>query len=176
VGALEGLAGEVTIYQGKTWISKDDPKAVEATDESATLLFAAHVTDWNEMHNESAIEADQLERVIRNAARQSGLDSGKPFPFVIEGRLTVEAHVIRGACPHGGASSDPPPPITFSLKDEPGTLVGIFAENSEGILTHHGTKIHAHVLTKEQPHRSGHVDSASVAASSILRLPKGRSP
>lgn len=176
VGALAGLAGEITIYDGRIWITKDDVKAVEAAGESATLLVAARVTEWFSTTQEIAISADQFEDAVRESARQANLDASKPFPFVVEGRLTVEAHVTRGTCPHGGAAAAPQPPSAFSLKDEPAVLVGFFAENSEGNLTHQGTNIHAHVLTKDNPPRMGHVDSASLGIGSTIRVPFHQQP
>lgn len=171
VGALEGLVGEITIYGGKVWITKDEVKATQAGTEHATLLTTARVAEWSSTIRQEGIAADQLESVVREAAMQAGLDTGKPFPFVIEGRLTVEAHVIRGKCPHAAGSGVLQPPIALSIKDEPGVLVGFYAENSEGKLTHHGSKIHAHVLTRDNPPRMGHVDSAAVASESIIRVP-----
>lgn len=171
VGALEALAGEITIYGGKVWITKDDVKAVEARAEHATLLATARVSEWSAILRQKEIATDQIEGAVREAATKSGWDTRKPFPFVIEGRLTVDAHVIRGACPHAGGPGGLQPPIALSIKDEPGILVGFYAENSAGTLTHHGSNIHAHVLTKDNPPRMGHVDSVSIEAGSTIRVP-----
>lgn len=174
VGALENLEGEVTIFEGHSWLSIGTPKAFESSDRQAALLAVAYLPQWIEIVCTTEIGAKEFDTVIRARAEDVGIDTEKPFPFSIEGRLTVEAHVVRGACPHAGATKEAgvPERISFSTSNAAGTLVGFYADHSEGSLTHHGSKTHVHVLLFDDTPRSGHVDSVSVAPGSIIRLPK----
>ena len=178
VGALEGLAGEITIIDGKVWIAQDASSAVAedpaASTRSATLLISATVPGWRTVTLETPIKPDNLESTIRTIAATSGIDTSKPFPFVIEGVVDAEAHVVRGQCVHAAAIGKEKtlPPDRFSITNVRTTLVGFFAEQAEGTITHHGSRTHIHVVVSGDSPRSGHVDSATVRASAVLRLPK----
>ena len=173
VGALADLRGEVTILDGHSWIARGEPSAIESVNEQATLLAVAHVPRWTQTSIASELSSDQLDSFIRQTARSEGIDTDNPFPFVIEGRLDVVAHVASGACPHAGNASQPAhverPPFQFT--NEVGWLVGFYAERGEGSLTHHGSRTHVHVLLKGDQPRTGHVDSVTVAAGAVIRLP-----
>jgi acetolactate decarboxylase len=176
VGALEGLSGEITIVDGHAWIAKETSDSVESFDQRAALLAVAHVPLWEDHPLEAAIAASEFDSTIRETARAAGLDVDHPFPFIIEGRLTVAAHVVHGGCPHSGGSAgaDQPERFRFETRDESGLLVGFYADNTQGSLTHHGSRTHVHILIPGNKPQSGHVDSAEVAPCSVLRLPLSR--
>ncbi len=173
VGALANLQGEVTIMDGHAWIARGSPATVESVNDQATLLAMAHVPQWTRTLIETEMTGDQLDAFIRETARSKRIEIDKPFPFIVEGRLNVVAHVVSGACPHANNSPQPAqverPP--FQIKNEVGWLVGFYAENGQGSLTHHGSRTHIHVLMQGDQPRTGHVDSATVAAGAVIRLP-----
>lgn len=169
VGAIENLEGEITIWNGHVWVTKGTPAAVEGSTESAALLITARVNEWSSVVHQTAISMEQLEHELRKSGNR--WTQVKRFPFVIEGNLTVNAHIVRGKCPHGEEVAGGAPPIPFSLNDEPAIVVGFFAEDGEGVVTHHRSKIHAHVITKEIPPRTGHVDRLSLAPGATIRVP-----
>jgi acetolactate decarboxylase len=177
VGALSGLTGEITIIDGKAWIAQDASSAVAgdpaASSHSATLLVSATVPAWQTVALETPISPDNLESTIQSIARKSGIDTSKPFPFVIEGVVDAEAHVVRGQCPHAAAigAETSLPPDRFSVSDNNATLVGFFAESGAGTITHHGGLTHVHIVVPGAPPLSGHVDSVTVRSSAALRLP-----
>jgi acetolactate decarboxylase len=178
VGALAGLGGEVTIVEGDVWVARShgtgahvsgpDPTAAD----QATLLTASHVPDWAEWPIDAAAGAD-LERQISLAASSAGLDTTKPFPFIIEGNLVeLDAHVIAGSCPI--ANPDGEAPWRFSLEEpERGQLVGFFAQGADGVMTHHGSSTHMHVvLPRADGTVTAHADYAGVGDGAIIRLPR----
>jgi acetolactate decarboxylase len=178
VGAIEGLQGEVTILDGRVWLARDAKGSTSerpsSVDASATLLTVAYVPKWLRIPIDEADSQRNLDKVLRDAAQKAGTDIRRPFPFIIEGRMTVEAHVIRGQCPHGPDDvAEPVLPDRFARHDEQATLVGFYAESAEGILTHHGSATHVHVVMHDEPVLSGHVDSVRIAAGAFLRLPAG---
>lgn len=182
VGALAGLEGEITILDGKAWIAR--PTAGElrvegpslTSRERAALLTVAYVEDWREVCIERNLAGDELEHFIGENAYQSGIDPADPFPFSIEGELAdLQMHVINGECPMrpGVRLTSEQEPWRHSL-DQPTSarIVGIYAPDSVGNLTHPGTSVHAHVLLElDDREVTGHVERIAVAKGAVLKLP-----
>lgn len=181
VGAMAGLEGEVTVFDGQVWITR----VVEghpvssgphpAPDDKATLLIGAHVPAWRSITLPAAVGGDELEALIARNAGETGLDTTKPFPFRIEGEFAaLDMHVINGFCPHSGgeaAFANQPWKFTGAIPIR-AEIVGFYAEGSEGDMTHHGTAIHAHAIVSTQKGRiTGHVDSLVAQAGATLLLP-----
>jgi len=182
VGALAGLAGEITILDGEVWIARprgtvlhvDGPTTDSA--DSAAMLTVAHVHRWDEIKIDEALSGDDLERFVADQARGRGLDLKRPFPFLIEGQVTdLQTHVINGACPMKPgvrlASDQQPWRFQLELPDD-ARIVGFYAANSVGKLTHPGTSVHAHALFKVKGVTvTAHVERVAIAAGATLRLP-----
>jgi acetolactate decarboxylase len=176
VGALAGLGGEVTMVEGEVWVARStgDGAAVSGPecrgDDQATLLAVAHVDAWRSIplqHGDSA-----LGKRIGSTAAGAGVDTSRPFPFIVEGDLTsLEAHVIAGSCPI--ANPDGEEPWRFSVTTPtPGRLVGFYAEDSDGVMTHHGDVTHTHVVLKRNGRTiTAHADHADVGPGAVLHLP-----
>lgn len=182
VGAVEGLAGEITVADGSYRVTgvtdgMARTRAQEtALSTSATLLTAAHVASWNTQ----TVLADgrDLEAVVRDAASASGINFDDPFAFIVEPAFAdLAIHVINGYCPVG---QDPErvgtEPWRWEGTDVEGTkLVGFYALGKAGEMTHHGTSIHAHaILTIDDQVVSAHVDKASLTGELAIRFPTDR--
>lgn len=182
VGAVEGLAGEITVADGSYGVTvvSDGMARTRAQETalstSATLLTAAHVASWNTQ----TVLADgrDLEAVVRDAASASGINLEDPFAFIVEPALAdLAIHVINGYCPVG---QDPEQigtePWRWEGTDVEGTkLVGFYAMGKAGEMTHHGTSIHAHaMLTIDDQVVSAHVDKASLTGELAIRFPADR--
>jgi len=62
------------------------------------------------------------------------------------------------------------------LADElPGRVVGIFATNAAGRMTHPGSSVHAHLIFEVESEKSatGHLEQFGIKAGSTLKIPKG---
>ena len=187
VGALAGLAGEVSVLDGEVWVSRGSAAGVtttrEAGDDQATVLFLADVETWSEHTVEADVDPSVLDAFIVERAREAGLDTDRAFPFVIEGWLRhLRLHVIGGECPMRarmlGATMQTPP---YELHEPAvmGRLVGIHARDSSGIVCHAGSTTHVHaVVTQTRPgpgqnvELTGHVESVGLAAGAKLYLPR----
>ena len=102
----------------------------------------------------------------------AGLDVTRPFPFVVEGRFaSLDAHVVNGMCPMRAEPTSEHAPARIHLEMAEGKLVGIHAQGQGGVLTHHGTTTHVHVLIPGTRPRMGHVDGVDLAAGATLLLP-----
>ncbi|MHC5001600.1 MAG: acetolactate decarboxylase [Planctomycetota bacterium] len=186
VGALAGLDGEITIVDGDVWVARVDGDDLHITGpapngtDQATLLTLADVTDWRSVVIDRAAAGSALETVIEQAARGQGIDTARPFAFVIDGRLDgLDVHVINGFCPAGTvrAEGSADPWRWTSATPLDATVVGFFAPDAAGVMTHHGTSIHAHAIaTVDGRMITGHVDRMAVAPGARLRLPVARRP
>lgn len=184
VGAIEGLDGEITVVDGGVWVSRvrhggvvTSGPAVAAEDQ-ATLLTAMRVARWRSFRLDEGATGPELEGLIERAAAQQGIDTSRPFPFVIQGEAaSLDMHVINGFCPLSGAeaAADREPWRLALAEATPATIVGFFARDSEGVLTHHGTAMHAHaLLARDGGWTTGHVDSIAIEAGATLRVPEPR--
>lgn len=186
VGALEGLAGEVTILDGKVFatevVSKTEIAPIDSEGAaSAALLVGSHVSTWTEHTVGESVPRSQLDDFLEKTAARAGLDTSKPFVFTVNGQLQdLQMHVIRGACPvHAKRSGVKLPegqqPHVSSVAETNGVLVGVFAKDAAGNITHPGTSTHVHAILEVEgsgKRVTGHVDHVSIGAGALLRLPK----
>jgi hypothetical protein len=186
VGALAGLAGEVTILDGQVWVARADGDDVRMSGptpmpgDHATLLTVATVQQWQrvECAMEGPVTGEALERLIERSAQAVGVDTDRPFPFVIDGVVEqLEIHCVNGFCPH---ASGPVPadakPWRWSADDPlPVRIVGFYAPGAAGVMTHHGTSLHIHALLDAKGRvLTGHIDAVTLRPGASLRLPVAR--
>lgn len=180
VGALAGLEGEVTVFDGEIFMATTADGASATTrrdpqgEVSVTLLTLAYVSSWVEQPLEAA---SSLEDAILLAARSHRIDTSKPFPFTIVGVAeSYEIHVINGYCPVATPSL-PPEDQPWRQKGErvPLRLVGFYATGQEGVMTHHGSNTHMHaIIGSGEGVITGHLDSVVLAPGSKISLARGR--
>lgn len=181
VGAAEGLAGEITIFDGRVWHSsvfaKGSVKTVRSTTSNlhATMLFASKVERWKVIRIERDVSPEVFEEYLAQTARAAGIDTKLPFAFLIEGELAnLEAHVLAGECPIRARMLErkmTTPPYEILESRASGQLVGIYAENAERQITHMNSRAHVHVLLDDDFAITGHVDSVAIRAGARLFLP-----
>ena len=187
VGALAGLQGEITILDSVATVTSVAPdgrlQARRLADLQATLLAGQSVEDWTSLMLDEAVSHEHLDETIAAAATDAGLDIATPFMFTIDGEFTdVRLHVINGACPvHARikntelAQSERP----FELETErlTGALVGVYAADAVGRLTHPATSTHTHLIYEDHEtgeRVTGHLERVGLAPGAVLRLPKLR--
>lgn len=177
VGALAGLAAEITIDAGTAHLAEVvDPDSAEGLHvrspepgEQATLLVLADVPEWTEHPLPDVPDLAALEGTVRSLAAAQGIDVTAPFPFRVEGTASaLHLHVLNHSCPIADPSG--PQPWTFSGANLAAVLIGFHAEDSAGVLTHHGQNSHVHALL---PGRdiSGHLDDVRLPTGARLFLP-----
>ncbi|RME40202.1 MAG: hypothetical protein D6788_03870 [Planctomycetota bacterium] len=181
IGAPEGLAGEIVVLDGETWVARADARDRVVThhpappDTSATFLAIATVPRWVDARTEGGLTLDGLAKKVRALAKKSGIDRKKPFPFVVKGRFsTVRLHILNGRCPFAAprpgdaAARDP---VRVQADRVRGMLVGFYDEGPPGILTHAGKRLHVHAILQDEHHTVGHVEAVSVEPGATIRLP-----
>ena len=177
VGASAGLAAEITVVGGTAHLAEvvdaASPPSLSVraptAEEQATLLVLANVAEWSEHPLGSVTDLAALEASVQALAAASGIDVAEPFPFRVEGvASTIRLHVLNHSCP----IADPhgPQPFRYAGEDEATVLVGFHAEDSAGLLTHHGQKTHTHAVLRER-NVSGHLDGVTLEPGATLYLP-----
>ena len=193
VGALAGLAGEITILDsvayatGVTPAGRLDPR--DGSKAAATLLVGRSVPRWASAAIDSAVSPDRFDDAIGELASAQGVDLTSPFMFVIEGGLTdVRLHVINGACPVHARNNKlelraDKTPFELEVGSIQGTVVGVYAADAVGKLTHPATSTHAHLVFRDEEtgeQVTGHLERVGVAAGAVLKVPAdstaGRTP
>ena len=180
VGALTGLEGEVTIFDGNVFVATTTDGVNSTTRQnqtkngSATLLTLAYVSRWVE---ESMPAAMSLEDAIVETAKSHGIDTEKPFPFSIVGiAKRYELHVINGFCPIATPSLPPEDqPWRQHGETTPLRVVGFYARGQEGVMTHHGSNTHMHaIIGSGEDATTGHLDSIVLAPGSTISVARVR--
>lgn len=184
IGAPEGLAGEIVVLGGDTWVSRAGPSGLAETqhpaplDMKATFLAMATVARWAESRTHAAQSLGGLATAVRTAAEKNGVDTTAPFPFVVEGGFaTIKLHVLNGRCPFArprAADYATHKPIRVHADSTRGVLVGFYSDGPPGVLTHAGKKVHVHAVLNDEHQTVGHVEAVSVDPGAVIRVPAVR--
>jgi acetolactate decarboxylase len=161
VGALAGLAGEVTIDGRNLWVATAPSETELVVEETAgahaaTLLTTARVPAWRELEAGGMLDEVTLGALLAKHGRL-----GEALPIRIEGAASsLAVHVIRGDCPHAPDAAIPAWRWEAPAATEV-VLVGFYAPGAPGILTHHGTDFHLHAVAQDTAGHTvaGHVDA-----------------
>ena len=185
VGALEGLNGEITVMNSAPVVTGVTPDgrshSLSAENARATLLVGQFVEDWASVKLGEAVPPERFDETIANAAADLGFDGVTPFIFMVEGEFTdVRLHVINGACPiHARMKNvtlaQSERPFELDTKQLSGALVGVYAVDSVGKLTHPATRTHGHLVyqdPKTGDRLTGHLERVGLAPGAVVKLPK----
>jgi alpha-acetolactate decarboxylase len=185
VAALEELKGEITFFDSSPTITgvtaEGKLEAIDAQKLQATMLAGAYVPAWTEHGIEKDTPPADFDDLIRDAASKSGVDTSKPFVFTLEGEFSeVRLHVINGACPmHARLRKVEIPKESQPFEGEyaklNGKIVGIYAEDAVGKLTHPATATHLHLIFKDEASgemATGHVEQTGLVKGALLKLPR----
>ena len=183
VGALAGLTGEVTIIDSVVTASSVGPdgsvRPAAGENLEAALFVGQAVESWMTVEASYGVPQERFDAWVARAVAEADLDDAVPLMFVIDGEFTdVHLHVINGACPvHArikGLTLDPASaPYELETDRMRGTLVGVFAPDAVGTLTHPATSTHAHLVFVDPTSGqrvTGHLERIGVSAGARLRL------
>jgi len=184
IAALEGLQGEITVFDSDVTITgvaaEGNLEPIRGDDLQATLLAGAYVPAWTEYKLEDDIAPAGFDEMVRDAATRSGVDVFKPFVFTIDGEFhDIRLHVIHGACPiHARMNkiqlAKEQMPFEGEFETIRGRLVGIYASDAVGKLTHPDTSTHVHLLFRDEAsgeNVTGHLERVGLAKDAVLRFP-----
>jgi len=186
LGALEGLRGEILLWDGKLLVSRGHTAngAVESaapTDE-AVFFVEARVEAWDEMAIPNDMTRAEFQLFVLQAAVSRGLSSDRAFPFAVRGSFPrVLWHVVTGA---SSAHSDQSAEVArvhsqgharnrvFDQANAAGFLLGFYSGVAlEGTISHPGERFHVHYADAVFS-VSGHVDDYRIPRGAVLLLPR----
>ncbi|MFY0603670.1 MAG: acetolactate decarboxylase [Flavobacteriaceae bacterium] len=176
LGAFEGLQGEIQIFEGVSHSSKVKDSTVAIVNEiegSASLLVYTEVEKWVENSLFNFASKTDLESLLMNEAKKVGLDTEKPFPFILEGKISeLQWHVINwnpkdSVHTHKKHQESG---LNGMITNESVRILGFYSNKHKAIFTHHSSNVHMHFTSKDQS-LAGHVDDLKIKDSIILKLP-----
>jgi hypothetical protein len=180
LGPVEGLDGEVTIFNSQPHVSKlrggGDAYVVDRTfNHGAIFLVWAQMRDWDDIRvPESVSSYGELEVFVKETAGEKGIDTDAPFPFLMTG-------TPRELVWHINVDRTDGQPITrelfrkskqqYTLHRERVDIFGVHSEKHGGIFMSQDLRIHIHFVSRDSE-ATGHIDAIS-PGSLTLRLPRG---
>lgn len=180
VGALEHLAGEVTIIGGNVYVSHPDgdhatrTTAATESDAGAALLVTADVHDWQTTKTTEPITFAELDDAIAALAEKAGWSLDERIPFLLEGMFpTLTLHVVDGSKLKGTNLSHEDhikAAVQTTTKDVAANIVGFFSLKDAGVFTHMGSRTHLHGVIAGTG-AAGHVDDITIPAGTTVRFP-----
>jgi acetolactate decarboxylase len=189
MGPIDGLDGEITVFDSKPYITKvrgNDYVMENSWKHGAFFLVWSEQTKWTEVPIPSTVKGYvDLQKFVKAQAQAAGIDTTKPFPFLLSGTpVEIKWHI--------NVDRTEGKPITkelffkskqpFTTKNEPVDIIGFYAEHHDGIFLTKYTPvikegsgmenaIHIHLVSRTSK-ASGHIDDITFADGMVLWLPK----
>lgn len=177
LGAVEGLKGEIQIWDGNPLISYVDADTIgidQDFSKKASLLVYSEVPKWNRLVLPEGIKTEvDLEAFLFSTAEKTQLDLSKPLIFRLEGSIVQLAwhfinwperdkehtHLKHKNAGHKG-----------TINNEVVKIIGFYSKGHMGIFTHHSTNFHMHFKTIDSD-LAGHIDNIQLGSEMILNIP-----
>ena len=177
LGAVENLKGEILILNSKPFISslqEQELKISNSFNHNATLLVYTSVDKWASFDiPDNVFTYEELEKYIEQTAKNNGINSGGPFPFLIEGiAKSFDWHAIDwkdGDTEHSHQKHINSG-LHGTLTNKDVEILGFYSNSHHAIFTHHTTNMHLHIKTTDNK-TSGHLDRLTLAQGMTLKLP-----
>jgi alpha-acetolactate decarboxylase len=185
LGALDGLRGEILLWDGKLLVSRGHSAngatgPAGPTDE-AVFFVEARVEAWKEVVVPKDMTRAEFELFVLQTASPGELSADRAFPFAVKGNFDrVLWHVVTGAAAksdqgaHAGKvhSQGHASNRVFDQANVTGLLLGIYSGVAlEGVISHSGERFHVHYADASFS-VSGHVDDYRVTRGAVLLLPR----
>jgi acetolactate decarboxylase len=177
VGPLENLQGEVTIFDGKPLVSRVKNQMVQVDNNlvgKACFLVYGQARNWKKIKVDNALNASQIESLVKRTATKNGIKKNIAFPFLIEGSAKhAHYHImnrVESTLLISGSFSHEEAKVNFTLEDMPVQLLGFYSEQHQGIFTHQGSFVHIHIKTLDDK-IAGHLDDIQLDSGAQLLLP-----
>jgi acetolactate decarboxylase len=181
VGPLEGLKGEVTVWDGTASLARWESGKIVTTGEfkgKACFLVYSQVPGWTECKLSSGLKKpEDLEASIFVVARKAGVRADRPFPFLLRGRAQrVKLHIVNKTdnAPHN-PEEHAKVKVPVALEACELDVIGFYSSEHAGVFTHHDSYVHMHALTVDR-RISGHVEELIPGDGMRLYLPLAASP
>jgi acetolactate decarboxylase len=177
LGASGNLKSEIQIFNSKpsnSFVVDSSLLIEDSYNLKAALLVYAEVEEWDSNKIENITTKNDLEAVIFETAKVSGINTDLPFPFLIEGTVaSIDWHVINwkeGDTIHNHKKHKESG-LNGSLKNSKVQIIGFYSTKHKAVFTHHTTNMHMHFKTDDNT-VAGHIDDLLLSETITLKLPK----
>jgi alpha-acetolactate decarboxylase len=177
LGAVEHLKGEIQIFDSKpsnSFVTDSSLQIEDSYNLKAALLVFAEVEEWDSYKTENSKTKEELESTIFEVAKRNGIDTEKPFPFLLEGTVaSLDWHVINwkdGDTIHTHKKHTEAG-LNGNLKNKQVQIIGFYSTKHKAVFTHHTTNMHMHFKTDDNS-VAGHIDDLLLSDTITLKLPK----
>ncbi len=177
LGAVEHLKGEIQIFDSKpsnSFVTDSSLQIKDSYNLKAALLVYAEVEEWDTFKTENSTTKEELESTIFELAKKSGINTEKPFPFLLEGTVaSLDWHVINwkdGDTVHNHKKHTEAG-LNGNLKNRQVQIIGFYSTKHKAVFTHHTTNMHMHFKTDDNA-IAGHIDDINLDNELTLKLPK----
>lgn len=188
VGAYEGLDGEITVFDGKPYVTKVRGNSYTMDNsQNGAAIFSVWTKNmqWRDEPMPAEVKGYlDLQRHIKARAAAAGIDTSKPFPFLMTGTPAELKWHINVDLTEGKSidkSLFAKSKANYVMKNEAVDIVGFYSEKHPGVfisayapaIKEKDVKntIHFHMVSKDGK-SAGHIDDITMAGGMTLRLPK----
>ena len=189
MGPIDGLDGEITVFDSKPYITKvrgSDYVADNTWKHGAFFLVWTEQSKWKDVPVPNTVKGYvDLQNFVKAQAQAAGIDVTKPFPFLLSGTpVEIKWHI--------NVDRTEGKPITkelfvkskapFVTKNEPVDIIGFYSDHHVGVFVAEyapaikegsGSKnqIHIHLVSRTSK-AAGHIDDITMGEGMVLRLPQ----
>jgi len=189
MGPIDGLDGEITIFDSKPYITRvrgSDYVADNTWKHGAFFLVWTEQIQWKDVPVPGTVKGYvDLQSFVKAQAAAAGIDVTKPFPFLLSGtpveikwHINIDRTEGKPITKESFAKSKQP----FTTKNEPVDILGFYSEHHAGVFLTKYTPvikeesemenaIHIHHVSRTSK-ASGHIDDLTLGEGMVLRLPQ----
>ncbi|WP_296871633.1 acetolactate decarboxylase [Tibeticola sp.] len=189
VGAVSGLDGEITVFQGRPYVTKvrgEGYTTEHDLNHHASFAVWARVNQWSEHAVPESVKGYvDLQNFVKERAKAAGIDVSQPFPFQVAGTpVEVKWHINvdrtdgKPVTPELFAKSK----ANYVAKNLAMDIVGFYSEQHPGVFISAfapaippggsaRNAMHIHMVSRDGK-SAGHVDNLVLGPGMVLRLPK----
>jgi acetolactate decarboxylase len=187
VGAVADLDGEITVFEGKPYVTQVRGEAITLDhrgEHAAVFAVWTKNTKWQSEPVPAEVKTYlDLQRFVKARAAAAGVDVSQPFPFLLTGTpnaVTWHINVNRTAGKPIDRDLFKKSKAMYTLKNEAVDIVGFHSESHPGVfisayapaIKEEGVKnaMHIHLVSRDGK-SAGHIDDITLSGNMVLKLP-----
>lgn len=191
IGPVRDLDGEITIFDSKPSVSKVKGSEFEVENSwqyEAIFLVWTQQHAWRDVAIPPGVKSYlELQSFVKSQAAAAGIDTSRPFAFLIKDRpaeLAWHINVDRADGQKITQELFAKSKVGYVLKDETVDIVGFYSEQHHGVFISRyapaipkdgavSNAIHIHFVSRDSK-ATGHIDNITLGGNALLRLPSNQ--
>lgn len=189
MGPIDGLDGEITIFDSKPYITQVRGSGYVADNSwkhGAFFLVWTEQAQWKDVPVPNTVKGYvDLQQFVKARAQAAGIDVTKPFPFLLSGTpVEIKWHINMDRTEGKPITKESfaQSKVPFTIKNEPADIIGFYSEHHAGVFLTKYTPvikegsgmenaIHIHLVSRASK-AAGHIDDIMLGENMVLRLPQ----